>query len=70
MIMIMILKLQDGEGSTRNEGEALVVAAHLARLIAAGVRQDHCGVLTPYNAQARTNEHTHTEMTLCINISH
>ncbi|HZN59744.1 MAG TPA: IGHMBP2 family helicase [Planctomycetota bacterium] len=43
---------QEAEGgSRRNEGEAGVVAAHLQRLLDAGVPARSIGVITPYNAQ-------------------
>jgi hypothetical protein len=37
--------------SKRNEGEARVTAAHVRRLVAAGVRPGDIAVITPYNAQ-------------------
>ncbi len=37
--------------SKRNEGEARVAAAHVRRLVAAGVRPADIAVITPYNAQ-------------------
>lgn len=36
-----------------NDGEAKVVMAHVARLVAAGIPAQSIGVITPYNAQAR-----------------
>ncbi|EKX34953.1 hypothetical protein GUITHDRAFT_80206, partial [Guillardia theta CCMP2712] len=42
---------QDEKGSSRNEGEALVVQEHLERLLAAGVQEESIGVLAPYNGQ-------------------
>ena len=42
---------EEGGDSWRNEGEAGVVMAHVARLIAAGVRPQDIGVITPYSAQ-------------------
>jgi len=43
---------KDEAGSTKNEGEAMVVKCHLESLFAAGLKQEDIGVLTPYNAQA------------------
>jgi superfamily I DNA and/or RNA helicase len=37
--------------SKSNRGEAQLVAAHLAQLVAAGVREEEVAVITPYNAQ-------------------
>ena len=37
--------------SKRNQGEAAVALAHAHRLVAAGVRPQDIGVITPYNAQ-------------------
>ncbi|GAB4814237.1 hypothetical protein N2152v2_001283 [Parachlorella kessleri] len=43
---------QEEEGdSKRNDGEAAVVMAHVRRLVAAGVRTQDIGIITPYNAQ-------------------
>ena len=42
---------KDEAGSTLNEGEALVVRSHLARLLKAGVKESQIAVITPYNAQ-------------------
>jgi superfamily I DNA and/or RNA helicase len=43
---------QEEEGDSRyNEGEARVVMAHVARLVAAGLRPANVGIITPYNAQ-------------------
>ena len=42
---------KDEAGSTFNEGEAMVVQAHVERLLAAGLPQAAVAVITPYNAQ-------------------
>jgi len=42
----------EAEGDSKlNEGEAGVVAAHLERLFAAGLKHEDAAVITPYNAQ-------------------
>jgi hypothetical protein len=47
---------KDEAGSTFNEGEALVVQAHVERLLAAGLPQAAVAVITPYNAQVSERE--------------
>jgi superfamily I DNA and/or RNA helicase len=42
---------KDEGGSTRNEGEVVVVRSHLERLKEAGVKEEEIGILAPYNAQ-------------------
>lgn len=39
--------------TSRNEGEARAVLAHVERLLAAGLAPGDIGIITPYSAQAR-----------------
>ncbi|PKA50141.1 Regulator of nonsense transcripts 1 like [Apostasia shenzhenica] len=42
---------KDEEGSTMNEGEALIAISHALRLAESGVRASDIGIITPYSAQ-------------------
>ncbi len=54
---------QEEEGDSRsNEGEAQAVAAHVQKLVAAGIRPEAIGVITPYSAQVRNTMQSWTAM--------
>lgn len=50
-------RADEDSDSKRNEGEAAAGLAHARRLAEAGVRTEHIGMITPYNAQVQRPLH-------------
>lgn len=62
-------KVEDEGDSKWNEGEAKVVISHVQRLVAAGVRPDEIGIITPYNAQVAVLRELRTDALRAVEIS-